>query len=74
MDDYDEEGSGMNNDNGDGKIEEDGNDYNTNYGGEKGDDNKKGNGKVVGGIIDKSKEENDDDKGPQKRCSNRKNK
>ncbi len=59
-------------DDGDGKIEEDGNDYNNNYGGEKGDDNKKGGGKVVGGIIDESKEENDDNKGPQKRCSNRK--
>ena len=64
-DDYDEEGNGTNNDNGDGKIEEDGNNYNNNYGGEKGDDNKKGGGKVVGGIINKSIEENDDNKGPQ---------
>ncbi len=73
-DDYDEEGSGKNNDDGDGKIEEDGNNYNNDYGGEKGDYNKKGGGKVVGGIIDKSKEENDDNKGPQKCRSNRKKK
>jgi hypothetical protein len=42
MDDYDEKGSGKNNDDGDGKIEEDGSYYNNDYGGEKGDDNKKG--------------------------------
>ncbi len=70
--DYDEEGSGKNNDDGDGKIGEDGNNYNNDYGREKGDDNKKRGGRVVGGIIDKSKEENDDNKGPQKRCSHRK--
>jgi hypothetical protein len=71
-DDYDEEGSGKNNDDRDGKIEEDRNDYNNDYGGEKGDDNKKGGGKVAGGIIDESQEENDDNKRPQKRRSNRK--
>ncbi len=71
-DDYDEEGSGKNNDDRDGKIEEDRNNYNNNYGGEKGDDNTNGGGKVVGGIINESKEENDDNKGPQKCHSNRK--
>ncbi len=71
-DDYDEEGSGKNNDNRDTKSEEDGNNYNNDYGGEKGDDNKKGGGKVVGGIIDESKEDNDDNEGPQKCRSNRK--
>ncbi len=55
-DDYDEEGSGKNNDDGDGKIEEDGNNYNNDYDEEKGDDNKKGGGKVAGGNINKSKE------------------
>jgi hypothetical protein len=50
----DEEVSGKNNDDGDGKIEGDENDYNDDYGGEKGDDDKKGGGKVVRGNDDES--------------------
>jgi hypothetical protein len=43
------------------------------YGGKTRDNIKKVGGKVVGGIINESKEEdNDDNKGPQKHCSNRK--
>ena len=42
---------------GDGKIEEDQNNNGKDYGGKTGDDITKVGGKVVGGIIDKSKEE-----------------
>ena len=58
---------GTNND-GDSKIEEDKNVNGKDYDGKRGDDVKKVLcGKVVGGIIDESKEkDNDDNKRPQK--------
>ena len=57
-------------DDGDGKIEGDQNDNGKDYGGKTGDDV---GGKVVGGIINESKEEDhDDNEGPPKRHSNRK--
>jgi len=59
------------NDDRDGKIEGDQNDNSKNYGGKTEDRVKKVGGKVVGGIINKSKEEEEDDnEGPQKHCWN----
>jgi len=57
---------------GDSKVEGHQKDNGKDYGRRTGDDIKKAGRKVVGGIINKSKEEdNDNDKGPQKcYCSN----
>jgi hypothetical protein len=59
-------------DDGDGEIEDAQNNNGEDYGGKTGEDVKKVDGKVVGGIINESKEEdNDDNKGHQKLCLNR---